>query len=110
MVLKDSVQDQESTSGITIMPDIKPYQSMITGEEITSRSKHVQHLRQHNMIEVGNDSSLHKPYQGLPDVNPRQRKEILRREVNKFTHSEWVKAGKKHREAVMRYMEKNGKD
>jgi len=44
-----------------IMPDIKPYRSMIDGREITSRSRHREHLRAHNCVEVGNDSSLSKP-------------------------------------------------
>jgi|SaaInlStandDraft_2_1057019.scaffolds.fasta_scaffold764394_1 hypothetical protein len=38
-----------------IMPDIKEYKSMITGEMITSRTKHRNHLRQHNCFEVGNE-------------------------------------------------------
>lgn len=38
-----------------VLEDIKPYKSMITGELITSRSKHREHLRQHGMIEVGNE-------------------------------------------------------
>jgi hypothetical protein len=38
-----------------IQPDIQPYKSMITGEMITSRSKHREHLRQHNCIEIGNE-------------------------------------------------------
>jgi phage/plasmid-associated DNA primase len=37
------------------MPDIKEYKSMITGEMITSRTKHKNHLRQHNCFEVGNE-------------------------------------------------------
>jgi len=35
------------------MPDISGYRSMQTGEWISSRSKHRDHLRQHNLIEVG---------------------------------------------------------
>lgn len=38
-----------------VMPDIKPYKSMVTGEEIGSRSTHREHLRQHGMFEVGNE-------------------------------------------------------
>lgn len=38
-----------------VLGDIQPYKSMITGEMITSRSKHREHLRQHGMIEVGNE-------------------------------------------------------
>lgn len=38
-----------------VQSDIQPYQSMITGEMITSRSQHRDHLRQHRCIEVGNE-------------------------------------------------------
>lgn len=37
------------------MPDIAGYRSMQTGEWIGSRSKHRAHLRQHGLIEVGNE-------------------------------------------------------
>ena len=39
-----------------IAPDIKPYRSTITGEMITSRSQHREHLKQHNCFEIGNDT------------------------------------------------------
>lgn len=92
------------------MPDIQPYQSMVTGEIISSRSKHRQHLKYHGMVEVGNDSSLTKRYTGMPDAEPEQRKELLRHQVNQFTNKEWDRMGKQHREAVIRHMEKHGKD
>ena len=95
--------------GFEIMPDIQPYQSMVTGETITSRSKHRQHLRDHGMMEIGNDSSLRKPYTGMPDANPEQRKEILRHQVNQSTDKQWRSMGEQHRQAVIRYMERNGK-
>lgn len=38
-----------------VMPDIQPYQSMATGEMITSRSHHRAHLKQHRLIEYGNE-------------------------------------------------------
>lgn len=44
-----------------IMPDIKPYKSMIDGSEITSRSKHREHLRAHNCVEIGNETKYLKP-------------------------------------------------
>ena len=44
-----------------VMPDIAPYRSMIDGSLITSRSKHREHLRAHNCIEIGNDSSVLNP-------------------------------------------------
>ncbi len=39
--------------GPYIQSDIKPYQSIIDGSMITSRSKHRAHLKQHGCIEVG---------------------------------------------------------
>lgn len=38
-----------------VAADIQPYQSMVTGEMITSRSQHRDHLRQHKLIEIGNE-------------------------------------------------------
>ena len=65
-----------------IMPDIKPYKSMIDGREITSRSRHREHLKQHGMIEVGNDSSLYRKPQ--PIKSPPGLKETVIRVVNDF--------------------------
>lgn len=44
-----------SSNGPNVMGDIKPYHSIITGELITSRSKHRSHLKEHNCIEVGSE-------------------------------------------------------
>jgi hypothetical protein len=57
--------------------DIKPYKSTITGEMITSRSKHREHLRQHGCIEVGNE--FVQPKRKRPD------REAIRREL----YSNW---------------------
>lgn len=38
-----------------VMPDIQPYQSMVDGSIIGSRSRHREHLRRHGLIEVGNE-------------------------------------------------------
>ena len=43
-------------SAYQIMPDIKPYKSMIDGSIIGSRSTHRTHLRDHGCIEVGNET------------------------------------------------------
>lgn len=48
--------------GVQAMPDIQPYRSMITGEMITGRAQHREHLRQHGCQEVGNEK---------PDMTPR---------------------------------------
>lgn len=39
-----------------IIPDIQPYQSMIDGSYIGSRSRHRTHLRDHGCVEVGNET------------------------------------------------------
>lgn len=38
-----------------VMPDIQPYKSMQTGEIIPGRRQHREHLRQHRLIEIGNE-------------------------------------------------------
>lgn len=42
-------------AGPMVMKDIAPYKSVIDGREITSRSRHREHLRANNCIEVGNE-------------------------------------------------------
>lgn len=42
-------------TGAMVAADIQPYQSMATGEMITSRSQHRAHLKHHGLIEVGNE-------------------------------------------------------
>ena len=69
-----------------IMPDIKPYRSMIDGREIASRSRHREHLRDHGCIEVGNDSSLSKPRPPL--TSPPGLKEKIIRAVNQVEERE----------------------
>lgn len=68
-------------NGPAILPDIQPYQSMVTGEMITSRSKHREHLRQHNLIEVGNEKQTPQAKElpkGLKETIARQVYEKLR--------------------------------
>lgn len=38
-----------------VMPDIKGYKSMQTGEWIGGRRQHREHLKQHRLIEIGNE-------------------------------------------------------
>ena len=76
-----------------IMPDIASYKSMIDGSEITSRSKHRAHLRAHGYQEIGNETShLLKPPQGIPDVNPQGRKELIRAQIDAMSHAEFKRA------------------
>ena len=66
-----------------IMPDIQPYQSMADGSMITSRSQHRAHLRQHNCIEIGNETMETKPTP-VKDT----RREVLREQVANMTHDQ----------------------
>ena len=58
-----------------VMLDIQPYKSMVDGSMITSRSKHREHLRQHNCIEIGNETMQNTP----PPVQNNRREMLHRR-------------------------------
>ena len=62
-----------------VMPDIQPYQSMIDGRMITSRSEHRRHLKANNCIEVGNDDPAKHIAKSKVDES---RLERLKYEVN----------------------------
>ena len=88
-------------AGPTIMPDIEPYQSMITGETIASRSKHREHLKQHSCQEIGNDvKPLLKFYENMPDVAPQQRHELIRAQIDAMTQDQFRAALKKDADRV----------
>jgi hypothetical protein len=55
-------------SGLQIIPDIEPYKSMVDGSIITSRSHHRSHLREHGMIEVGNEKLPEPKYRPAPGL------------------------------------------
>ena len=59
-----------------VMPDIQPYKSMIDGREITSRSRHREHLRAHGCIEIGNETKYINKEKG-----PMQSPEGLKRQI-----------------------------
>jgi len=67
-----------------VMNDIQPYQSMIDGSMITSRSRHREHLQAHGCIEVGNEKMENR---ALAPVQS-QRRDILRQQVGNMTHKE----------------------
>jgi hypothetical protein len=65
--------------------DIQPYVSMIDGSIINSRSQHRTHLRDHNCIEIGNETKHLKATQvgspaGLKETLIRETKRRLGRE------------------------------
>ena len=67
-----------------VMNDIQPYQSMIDGSMITSRSHHREHLQAHGCIEVGNEKMENR----APAPVQSQRRDILRQQVGNMTHKE----------------------
>lgn len=71
--------NHEKVEAHMIMPDIQPYKSMVTGEEISSRSKHRQHLSRHGLIEVGNETKYLKNQPKKMD--DKKLRETLRRQV-----------------------------
>jgi hypothetical protein len=81
LIPADQYERPSSNADYHVMPDIQPYQSMIDGSIIHSRSQHRRHLKDHGCIEVGNDSSVLKP-QRKPLESPPGLKETLIRVVN----------------------------
>lgn len=62
-----------------VMPDIAPYRSVIDGSEISSRSRHREHLRAHGCIEVGNERPAPRPVDlSLPGLRDELRARINR--------------------------------
>lgn len=76
----------EPQEAIYIIPDIKPYRSMIDGRMITSRSAHREHLKANNCIEIGDQ--LPKEPKGIPDASPQKRKELIISQFSSMTDSD----------------------
>ena len=73
-----------------VIGDIEPYQSQVTGEMITSRSKHREHLKQHGCVEVGDQTHHLKEHR--PDFESHARKELIRAQVDAMSHAEFKRA------------------
>lgn len=79
LIPADEFYDQEpATSGVFVRGDLQPYQSMVTGEMVEGRAKHREHLKMHQVQEVGDhyDKGLPTPKPRTPD--PRLREAIAR--------------------------------
>ena len=61
-----------------VIADIQPYKSMLTGEMITSRSQHRDHLKSHGCTEVGNEPIQEKKPSW---IEQKTQKETLRKEI-----------------------------
>jgi len=82
LVEKHKANDE--TDAPMIMGDITPYQSMIDGSMIQSRSRHREHLRANGCIEVGNESMETK----LTAPSNEKRREVLAQQLGNMTHNE----------------------
>lgn len=68
-------QDYSPSAKVYVMPDISGYQSQVTGEWISSRSSHREHLKAHRLIELGNDAPT-------KTQAPRVDRESIRRDIH----------------------------
>lgn len=84
--------------GVVVIPDIKPYKSMITGEMITSRSQHREHLKVHGCVEVGNETKYLQAKR--PDFESPQRKELIRSQIDAMSQAEFKRALRRDAERV----------
>jgi len=62
-----------------IQPDNTCYRSMATGEMITGRRQHREHLKNHNLIEVGNETPTFRPKGLTTEDKIKLRREIAQR-------------------------------
>lgn len=63
-------------AGPFIMGDIQPYQSMKTGEIIMGRRQHREHMREHKLVEIGNEKV--KPRQPVYPTEASVRADIVK--------------------------------
>jgi len=82
--LVEKHQANDGKQAPMIMGDIAPYQSMIDGSMIQSRSRHREHLKANGCIEVGNESMETK----LNAPSNEKRREVLAQQLGNMTHNE----------------------
>lgn len=73
LIPKDEYHRRVDVNAPMVMTDIQPYQSMIDGQMITSRSTHRAHLRQHGCIEIGNETKYLKSQPLTPPPGLKER-------------------------------------
>jgi len=85
-----------------VMPDIAPYQSMIDGSLISSRSRHREHLRDNGCIEIGNEipGDIASRDMSMKSPNPEQLRGILRAQFDAMTHEEFKRAKARDLETI----------
>jgi hypothetical protein len=81
-----------------VIGDISPYRSQVTGEMITSRSQHREHLRQHDCVEIGDQ--VHHLQPKRTDFESPQRKELIRAQIDAMSQAEFKSAIRRDAERV----------
>jgi hypothetical protein len=77
LVPKEEYYSSTVSNAPMIQADIAGYQSQVTGEWIGSRSTHRQHLKEHRLIEVGNEIKAHTTRQA-----PKVDRESIKRDIH----------------------------
>ena len=81
---KESWKEKQQSIGretAMVMSDIQPYISQVDGSVIESRSKHKAHLKQHRMIELGNDVPKQHQQVDMSTKSKEARKQHLAEQV-----------------------------
>jgi hypothetical protein len=77
LVPKDEFYSSVEVNAPMVQADIAGYKSMVTGEWIGSRSTHRQHLKEHRLVEIGNETKAHLTRQA-----PKVDREQIRRDIH----------------------------
>lgn len=64
-----------------VMRDIEPFVSPVDGKVVSSRSAKREHMRRHDLEEVGNERLKPKKYEPLPPVTQTMVEEFKRRGI-----------------------------
>ena len=86
---KSWIEKQNQPKQLThmIQSDIEGYVSQVDGSWITSRSHHRNHLKQHRMIELGNDvPTQHKPIEIRRKSNETRKRQIAEMAYEKLKY------------------------
>lgn len=71
------VKTQRVLCATFVSGDISPYQSQVDGSMITSKTQHREHLKQHGLVEIGNEVKAH-----MTREKPKVDKEAIRRDIS----------------------------
>jgi hypothetical protein len=77
LIPKEEYYGSSEVNAPMVQADIAGYKSMVTGEWIGSRSTHRQHLKEHRLVEIGNEIKAHTTKQA-----PKVDREQLRRDIH----------------------------